>query len=234
MFIQQSHSGTQGEAGFSFIELLISMTIVVSVMSIAGSLLAQALKVRTRENTRTEALADAQRALNLMSREIANAGLGMKTNGIVWQDSNNNESIRVLADLDRYSGTPDYDVNDSSEDVKFYLTDNTNYLVRYDPHNPNPNLQTTILAQSVNSMKVYFFTGPVTYTTGTDCSQPVVFAAGVSPLTDANIAGARYIVIAVCVNLPAYGTPGAAGYQPQSQTLLASDVTLRNANLDQY
>jgi type II secretory pathway pseudopilin PulG len=227
-------SGGKSEAGFSFIELLISMTIVVTIMAVAGNLLSQALRIRTRENTRTEALADAQRTLNGMTREIANAGLGMKTNGIVWQDSNDNASIRVLADLDRYSGTPDYDVTDASEDIKFYLTPNTSYLVRYDPHNPNALLQTTILAQSVNSLRVLFFNGRVNYTVGTSCNTPVVLPAGVVPLANANISTASYVVVAICVSLPAYGTPGSTDYQPASQTLLVSDVTLRNAALDQY
>jgi type II secretory pathway pseudopilin PulG len=232
--MDRRHSGGKSEAGFSFIELLISMTIVVTIMAVAGNLLAQALRIRTRENTRTEALADAQRTLNGMTREIANAGLGMKTNGIVWQDSNDNASIRVLADLDRYNGAPDYDVTDAGEDIKFFLTPNTSYLVRYDPNNPNPLLQTTILAQSVNTLSVLLFNGRVNYTPGTTCNTPVILPAGVAPLANANIVNASYVVVAICVSLPAYGTPGSTDYQPPSQTLLVSDVTLRNSTLNQY
>jgi hypothetical protein len=62
----------------------------------------------------------------------------------------------------------------------------------------------------------------------------VVLPAGVTALADANISKASYVVIAICVSLPAYGTPGSTDYQPPSQTLLVSDVTLRNATLDQY
>ena len=79
--------------GFSLIELVIAMTITLTVMGIATTLIARSLKVRARENRRTDALADAQRGLNLMTREISNAGFRMKTNGIVWQDSTNDTMV---------------------------------------------------------------------------------------------------------------------------------------------
>jgi hypothetical protein len=73
----------------------------------------------------------------------------------------------------------------------------------------------------------------VTYTTG-DCTTPITTPAGVTKLTDANIANAKYVVLAICVNLPAEGMPGTEGYQPATQTLLVSDVTLRNASISDY
>ena len=167
-----------------------------------------------------------------MTREIANSGFRMKTNGIVWQDSNNDKSIRVLANLNKYTGETDNGVTEEGEDIKFFLANNTQYLVRYDPYGP-AGLQTTVLANRVYSMRVYYYTQRVDYTTG-DCDDPVITPAGTVKLTDANIAGAGYVVIAVCVDLPAEGTPGSPGYQPASKTLLVSDVTLRNANVYEY
>jgi Tfp pilus assembly protein PilW len=221
--------------GFSLIELVIAMTITITVMGLATTLIARSLKVRARENRRTDALADAQRGLNLMTREISNAGFRMKTNGIVWQDSANDDSIRILANLNKYTGQTDNGVTEPGEDVQFFLAPNTQYLVRYDVNRPSSDpLRKTVLANQVDTLKVYYFSQQVDYTTG-DCSNPVtVTTSGVSNLTGSNIANAKYIVLALCVILPAEGTPGSPGYQPASQSVLASDLTLRNANTFNY
>ena len=230
--MRKRKNSDRGAAGFSLIELLIAMTITLTVMAVATTMIARSFRVRSRENKRMDALADAQRALNLMTREIANAGFRMKTNGLVWQDSNNDKSIRVLANLNKYTGETDNGVTEEGEDVKFFLADNTQYLVRYDAH-ASANVQTTVLANRVYSMRVYYFAQRVDYTTG-DCDTPVTFAAGTTKLTNANIAGAGYVVIAICVDLPAEGKPSSPGYQPASKTLLVSDVSLRNYNVYEY
>ncbi len=59
------------------------MVITMALMTAATTLLASALRVRSRENQKSDALADTQRALNIMSREIANTGFNMTNNGIV-------------------------------------------------------------------------------------------------------------------------------------------------------
>jgi prepilin-type N-terminal cleavage/methylation domain-containing protein len=221
-----------GAAGFSLIELLIAMGITLVVMGVATTLIARSLNVRARENRRTDALADSQRALNLMSREIANSGFRMRTNGIVWQDSDNDKSIRVLANLNKYTGEVDNGVTEAGEDVKFLLANNTEYLVRYDA-NAAAGLQTTVLASRISSLNIYYYADRVSYTTG-DCTTPITTPAGTNKLTGANIANAEYVVIALCVDLPAEGNVGSPGYQPASRTLLVSDVTLRNANVIEY
>jgi prepilin-type N-terminal cleavage/methylation domain-containing protein len=230
--MRERNINNDGAAGFSLIELLIAMTITLVVMGIATTLIARSLKVRARENRHTDALADSQRALNLMSREIANAGFRMKTNGIVWQDSNDDKSIRVLANLNKYTGETDNGVTEAGEDIKFFLATNTQYLVRHDP-NTSADLQSTVLANRVSSLWIYYYNQRVTYTTG-DCTTPITTPAGVTKLTNANIANAKYVVLAICVDLPAEGMPGTEGYQPATQTLLVSDVTLRNASISDY
>lgn len=230
--MSERNNNKRGAAGFSLLELIIAMAVTLTVMTVATTMIARSLRVRSRENRRMDALADAQRALNMMSREIANSGFRMRTNGIVWQDSNNDKSIRVLANLNKYTGETDNGVTEEGEDVKFFLADNTQYLVRYDPH-ASANLQTTVLANRVYSMRVYYYAKRVDYTTG-DCDTPVTTPAGTVRLTNANIAGAGYVVIAVCVDLPAEGKPNSPGYQPASKTLLVSDVALRNFNVYEY
>lgn len=221
------------EGGFSLVELIIAMTITIVVMGLASTLIARSLKLRSRENHRSDALADAQRALNIVSREVSSAGFRMTTNGIVWQDSDST-SIRVASNLNKYQGGVDNDVDDPNEDVKFFQTGGTNYLVRYDKNDPQATTRTTVLANRVSAFRVYYFNQKVNYTVG-DCTTPVtVTTAGATSLTGSNIATAKYVVLAVCVALPAEGQPNTTGYQPPWYTILVSDVRLRNSSLDEY
>src|SRR5690349_25166762 len=91
----------KSSGGFSLLELLIAMVITISLMTAATTLLASALRVRSRENQKSDALADTQRALNIMSREISNTGFNLTNNGIVAADSGPNR-IRVRSNLNRY------------------------------------------------------------------------------------------------------------------------------------
>ena len=102
------------DRGFSLIELLIAMTITLTVLGLTGGLLASSFNVRARENQKTDALADAQRALNIMTREIANTGFGLANNGIVAADSNET-AIRVRANLNAFDGSDQQQQHQRSE-----------------------------------------------------------------------------------------------------------------------
>lgn len=217
-------------AGFSLLELLIAMVITMGLMTAASTLLAQALRVRSRENQKSDALADAQRALNIMSREIANTGFNMTGNGIVGADSGAN-SIRIRSNLNRYDTSAlaanRDSIIDENEDVKFFINeaDATKYLARYDPYGNGK----TVLANRIDGMTIHYFGQKVTYTApagGMD-----ITGASAGEVTPAN---AKYIVIAISVTLDAVGTAGSAGYQPPYSVLLCSDVTLRNTDLWSY
>ena len=218
--------------GFSLLELMIAMVITMALMTAAATLLANALRVRSRENQKSDALADTQRALNIMSREIANAGFNMTGNGLVAADSGLNE-IRVRSNLNRF----DYDlsvttasrdnVQDAGEDITYFINsaDNTMYLARHDKFGTG----STVLANRIDGMNIHYFDQQVTYIAppgGSDITG--VSAAEVNP------ANAKYIVIAVSVTLDEIGTPGSPGYQPPYSVLLCSDVTLRNTGLWGY
>lgn len=216
--------------GFSLLELLIAMVITLALMTAAASLLANGLRVRTRENQKSDALADAQRAINIMSREIANSGFNMLNNGIVSTESGRNE-IRIRSNLNKYDFTalPDSRnrVTDPGEDLTYFLNeaDQTKYLVRHDRYGTG----STVLANRVDSLNFHYFDQKVTYTApqnGTDITNPS--ATEVAP------ANAKYIVIAVSVSLDQIGSPGSPGYQPGYTVLLCSDVTLRNTGLWSY
>ena len=219
-------------SGFTIIELVIAMAITLTMMVAATTLMANALRIRTRENQKSDALADTQRALNIMSREIADSGFNLTNNGIVSADSGANK-IRVRSNLNHY----DYDplisdasranVQDSGEDITYFINvaDNTNYLARHDLYGTG----STVLANRIDSMTIHYFDQKVTYTApaaGSDISN--VSAAEVSP------ANAKYIVIAISVTLDAVGAEGESGYQPPYSVLLCSDVTLRNSGLWSY
>jgi Tfp pilus assembly protein PilW len=227
-----SSNNQNTSGGFSLLELLIAMVITMALMTAAASLLANALRVRSRENQKSDALADTQRALNIMSREIANTGFNMTGNGIVAADSGINE-IRIRSNLNRYDYDPSVtatsraNIQDSGEDITYFLNsaDNTMYLARHDQYGTG----STVLANRIDGMNIHYFDQKVTYVAppgGSDITG--ASAAEVSP------ASAKYIVIAVSVTLDAVGAPGSPGYQPPYSVLLCSDVTLRNTDLWSY
>jgi prepilin-type N-terminal cleavage/methylation domain-containing protein len=217
--------------GFSLLELLIAMVITMALMTAASTLLANALRVRSRENQKSDALADTQRALNVMSREIANAGFNLTGNGIVAADSGAT-SIRIRSNLNRYQVETDSalsrdSIMTESEDIKYFINEaeETMYLVRHDPYGNG----STVLANRIDSMKIHYYDQKVTYTAPPGAYDITdVSAAPVSP------ENAKYIVIAIAVTLDPVGQPGSPGYQPPYTVLLCSDVTLRNTSLWSY
>ena len=98
------------EAGFSLFELVIAMGVTLAIMAVASTLLAGAFKQRASNLDTIDALADAQRALNIMSREIADTGFNLTDNGIVDADSvtdaNGNSTIRIRANLNKFDMSP--------------------------------------------------------------------------------------------------------------------------------
>lgn len=218
------------EGGFSLLELVVALVITMALMTAAATLLANALRMRTRENQKSDALADTQRAVNIMSREIANTGFNLTNNGIVAADSGLN-SIRIRANLNRFDLTASSDsrinVQDSGEDITYFINEaeNTKYLARHDRFGNG----STVLANRIDSMNIHYFAEKVTYTApqaGSDITD--VSAAEVTP------ANAKYIVIAISVTLDQVGTPGSPGYHPAYSVLLCSDVALRNTGLWSY
>ena len=223
----------RSEQGFSLTELLIAISIVLVVMGITSGLLAGSFNVRARENQRSDALADSQRALNIMTREIANSGFGLSDNGIVAADSGLS-SIRVRANLNAFDRkASSVLVNDRNEDVKYSLWSDTeaSYIVRLDIGTQN---QTTVLANRVDSLKIRYYGSKISYTmapavSGVPSCDISTTAAEVTQKSDA-----KYLVISICVELRERGRLGSPGYLPTSRVQLVSDVTLRNADINNY
>jgi len=220
-------------AGFSLPELMIAMTITLVLMVVASTLLASSLNVRSRENQRTDAIADAQRALNNMTREIANSGFGLNDNGIVAADSSVS-SIRVRANLNATDQeTTSNAASDRDEDIKYLLYTDTasSYIVRLDVNTAS---QEMILANRVDALTIRYYADRVYYTSASCDISNVQDAAGNAVSEVAQKSSAKYVVISLCVTLPAVSTPGAPGYQPASRVQLTSDATLNNADLVNY
>ncbi|HYJ45598.1 MAG TPA: prepilin-type N-terminal cleavage/methylation domain-containing protein [Pyrinomonadaceae bacterium] len=231
--MQTPNSGASKAAGFSLLELLIAMTVTLVLMGVASTLLASSLNVRTRENQRTAAIADAQRALNNMTREISNSGFGLSGNGIVASDSSTT-SIRVRANLNATLGeTTSNAASDRDEDVRYLLySDTTNsYIVRLDV---NTSAQEMILANRVDALAIHYYSDKVYYTSANCDISNVTDAAGTSVSEVAQKSSAKYIVISLCVTLPQVSSPGSPGFQPASRVQLTSDVTLNNSDLTNF
>jgi type II secretory pathway pseudopilin PulG len=236
---------SKNQAGFSLLEVILAMGITITIMGMASYILAGAFKVRSREDRKSDGIADVQRALNIMTREISNSGMklpgglaSVSTNGVVAGDSDI-DSIRFVSNI---NGMPDSangyfedaDVEDADEDIKFLMYVDAalgqRYIVRYEKNGSN---QTTVLANRVDSLVFRYYDEKVTYDTTVDGSgvcdiTNVTNAAGLAE-TEVSPGSAKFVVIAVGVTLPALGTAGAEGYQPPSQVQLTSDVVLRNS-----
>lgn len=233
------------EGGFSLVELILAMAITLTVLGLSSTLLAAGFYSRSREDRKSDGIADVQRALNIMTREISNSGLklptglgAVATNGIVTNDSDN-QSIRIISNL---NGMPDSangffedpDVEDTDEDLKFLMYVDAalgqRYIVRYERNGSN---QTTVLANRIDSLVFRYYDEKVTYSTTVDsngvCDITDVKNAAGNSKSEVSPASAKFIVIAVGVTLPAVGTEGSEGYQPPSQVQLTSDVVLRNS-----
>ena len=216
------------QRGFSLIELVIAMTVTIVIATIASTLVAQSFRMRSREDARSDAIADAQRALNIVSREIANSGFGLIDNGIVPGDTGAG-SIRFRANLNAYTRDASGNavsgagsVTDRDEDIKYTMYNddaaNRHYLVRYDAilGQVDQREGTTVLANRLDSFQLQYFDN-----TGTELNVTANPSAVIS---------AWKVRITVGVVLPAEGQPESPGYQPESTINLVSDVVLRNAS----
>jgi prepilin-type N-terminal cleavage/methylation domain-containing protein len=226
--MQEQIRRARADSGFSLLELMVAMAVTLAILVMASQLLLGALRVRGRENQRSEALADAQRALYVMSREIGNSGFGLADNGLVAADSGLG-SIRVRANFNALDGQlTSTSTGDSDEDVLYtlYTSGTDSYIVRLDI---NTGARMRILANRVDSLKIRYYADKVNYTSGT-CD--ITTDAGTSEVGQKS--AAKYVVMTVCVQLPAQGSPGTPGYQPASTLQITSDVALRNADLYNY
>jgi type II secretory pathway pseudopilin PulG len=237
---------SNNQAGFSLFELIIAMSVTLTILGLSCSILAGAFRARAREDRKSDAVADVQRALNIMTREISNAGFKLPSglpkvasNGIVTDDSNN-QSIRIVSNLNGMpdsanSYAEDSDVTDTDEDLKFLMYIDADrgqrYIVRYERNDSN---QTTVLANRIDSLVFRYYDEKVTYDTTVDATTNVCDITNVKNAAgetenEVSPGAAKFVVIVVGVTLPEVGKAGDPGYQAKSQVQLTSNVVLRNS-----
>ena len=218
---------TKQQKGFSILELLVSMTIMLMLMGIVSLLFGRAMGVRSRESRKTDALTSAQAVLNVMSREIANSGFGLYSdslnrvpnNGIVLADSDAHR-IRIRANITNTRSYTDPNApatSDPGEDITYFLDGTTSSIVRYDANAASPIPKSSIVVNRISSVTFDY----VNYIAGSSATTT----------TSTPTATTGRVVITVVVMLdPIVGQP-----YPATVTF-TSDVILRNANymLQQY
>lgn len=222
----------RSEKGFSLLELIVAMTVMLAVMAIATSVLFRAFAIKNRESRTTDAQTSAQAALSVISREIANAGFGMYDsadtkvpyNGIVIANSDAHR-IRVRSNLDNSGGLPGAPatstlaINSPGEDVSYYFDASTSSIIRHDPNGGGSGVpKTSFVVNRISNVtfKYYDYAGVSSEATG--------------PLSVPTANTGRVVVVVEVVLEPVVG-------QPNNQTIkLSSEVTLRNNSymLQQY
>ena len=219
-------------SGFSLIELMIAMTLMLIALGIVSAVLAQAMSVRARESRTADALTTAQAALGVLSREIGNSGFGLydnslsrtADNGLVLADSDDTR-IRIRSNFDNAGGVPEapgpttLELNQPGEDVTYFFDNTTKSIVRYDANALGAGVgQTSVVVNKISGVEFeyYDYYGP------TSAPSP--------PLTQPTANTGRVKIIVTVELDPVIG-------QPENQLVtFASEVTLRNNSymLQQY
>jgi Tfp pilus assembly protein PilW len=193
------------QSGFSIVELILTMLIMLMVMGLVTTLFSRALGTRSSESSKTDAQTAAQAALNVMSREIANSGFGLITNGLM-----NDSSQTQLHYVSNFRNTNDV-LTDPGENVTYYFEPGTQSILRHDANGAGPgNPQTSIIINQISRVQFQYFN----YTE----------ANPVPTVSDSPMANTGRVRITLTVDLPRIQG------QVNSSVVLMSDVTLRNAD----
>jgi prepilin-type N-terminal cleavage/methylation domain-containing protein len=189
--------------GFSLLELIIAMTITLILLGIASTILTGAFNIRKSESQRTNALISAQAALNLMTREIANCGYGIKDNGIVTTDSNQ-QKLRCRTNVRNNNSL----TGESGEDLVYYYDAASRSIIRHDRFDSPQN---SVVMNNVNSLIFQYLNYSSSGSSQTITGTPTT--------------GTGRIRIGIVVALE-----NVSGQPANQAVTLISDVTLRNSN----
>ena len=179
------------------------------LLGLTAVAMSSALSSRERETSRTDALTASQAALNVMSREISNAGYGLTNNGIVLADSDK-QKLHFRANTKNDNLTTD----DIDEDITYYYDPSSLSVVRYDA---NATPSTTAVINQVSEVNFLYYDFTDSNSTPTMSYAPT--------------ANTGRVKITLIVYLPEVQG------QPKKQTVtLTTEVTLRNSTymLNQY
>lgn len=208
------------KAGFSIVELMVAMTIILVILGLVMTMFARSFSTRQRESSRTDALTAAQAAINVISREIANSGYGLRIeadaiadNGLVIADSDA-ETIHFRAN----TKNDNIALTDPGEDITYYYEPGTESILRYDKNGGGPGVpMTSIVINRISSLSFEYF--------------DYIGNNPVPTVDDTPTAQTGRVRVTVTVKLEAI-----VGQVNPHDVVLVSDVTLRNAEymLQQY
>ena len=194
------------EAGFSIIEMMVTMLIMLIIMGLVTTLFSRSLQTKSRESSRTDALTSAQAALNVMSREIANSGYGTVTNGLMTDSTD-----ELLHFVSNHVNTND-NLLQPGENITYYFEPTTESILRHDENGDGPGSPvTSIIINRISRVDYEYFN----YT-------------GSNPLptvTATPTANTGRVRIRLTVNMERV-----IGQLDADVVVLSSDVTLRNAD----
>ena len=209
----KNRNRNKGASGFSILELVVAMTIILVVVALVSTLFSRSLTTRQRESSRTDALTAAQAALNVISREVANSGYGLAGNGIAIPDSST-QQLHFLSNIRN-----DNEVfTDPGEDITYFFEPATQSILRHDKHGGGVNTpQTSVIVNRISSLDFRYLDYE-----GTN--------PGTGPLAVPSVNTSR---VRVTVRVLLEHVQGQLN--PQT-VVLTSDVTLRNSDymLRQY
>lgn len=137
------------QAGFSLIEMMTAMAIVLILFSLVSMILTRSIGTYRRETQRAGAMTSAKSALNLMTREVANAGYGLTSNGLIAADSDS-KKLRFRANLENQ----DANTNAPNEDVTYYYDAVNERLMRFDSHTDS---QASVSLNGVSELNFEYF-----------------------------------------------------------------------------
>ena len=193
------------EAGFSIVELIVIMVIMLVIVGTVVTLFSRSLNTKSRESSRTDALTASQAALNVMTREIANSGYGTITNGLMTDSSSSQ-----LHFVSNHVNTND-NLLQMGEDVTYYFEPSTESILRYDANGEGPSLPlTSIIINRISRVEFEYFN----YSGSNSVPTVTTF-----PTADTG-----RVRIRLTVNLERV-----IGQVNPDNVVLTSDVTLRNS-----
>ncbi len=135
--------------GFSLIELLIAMSIMLVLLGLVSGFLVRIFSTQRRESQRAQSIAATKSALNIMSREISNSGYGLTNNGFVTADSDAGK-IHFRTNVENDNASTD----SPGEDVTYFYNAAQQSIVRFDP---NDNPQTSIVLDKISEVTIDYF-----------------------------------------------------------------------------
>ena len=197
------------ESGFSLVELLIVVTFLLIVLGLVANVFMSSLSIRDRETQKTDALTSVQAALNVMSREIANAGYGLDGNGLIPGNSNDSK-IHFRANIEN----DDLRTDDPGEEIIYYYDAEIDSVVRFDRF-ADPN--TSVVINRVSNVTFTYYN----------------YAGGSSVPTVSNTPSGNTGKVKITLIVQLDEIPG----QPADQNVsMTTEVALRNSDylLKQY